>query len=58
MRWRVADPAVYRDGEQMRALEAERVAQQAALDALYREWTAQAEHAEAFAEAQPAAERA
>jgi ATP-binding cassette subfamily F protein 3 len=57
LRWRVADPAVYRDGEQMRALEAERVSQQAALDALYREWTAQAEHAEAFSEAQPVEER-
>jgi ATP-binding cassette subfamily F protein 3 len=58
LRWRVADPAVYRDGEQMRALESERVAQQAALDALYRDWTAQAEHAEAFTGAQPVEERA
>jgi len=58
LRWRAADPVVYRDGEQMRALEVERAAQQAALDALYREWTAQAEHAEAFAEAQPVEESA
>ena len=50
LRWRGGDPAVYRDGEQMRALEAERVAEQAALDALYRQWTEQAEHAESFAE--------
>jgi hypothetical protein len=54
LRWRGGDPAVYRDGEQMRALEAERVAEQAALDALYRQWTEQAEQAEAFAEPSPA----
>jgi ATP-binding cassette subfamily F protein 3 len=58
LRWRAADPAVYRDGEQMRALEADRVAEQAVLDALYREWTAQAEEAEANDEPAPAAGRA
>ena len=58
LRWRAADPAVYRDGEQMRALEADRAAQQAALDALYRDWAALAEEAEASAEAAPAAEGA
>ncbi len=58
LRWRVADPAVYRDGGRMRELEAERVAQQEALDALYRAWTEQAEYAEAFTEAQPVGERA
>ena len=42
----------------MRVLEAARVAQQEALDALYRAWTEQAEHAEAFTEAQPVGERA
>jgi hypothetical protein len=42
----------------MRALEADRVAEQAVLDALYREWTAQAEEAEANDEPAPAAGRA
>ncbi len=50
LRWRSGDPAVYRDGEQMRALEAERTAAQTALDTLYREWTEQAELNESFAE--------
>jgi ATP-binding cassette subfamily F protein 3 len=57
LRWRAADPAVYRDGDQMRALEADRVAQQAALDALYRDWTARAEEAEADSDAAPAVDR-
>jgi len=36
--WRMADPAVHRDGERMRALEVERVALRAEVDALYKEW--------------------
>jgi ATP-binding cassette subfamily F protein 3 len=58
LRWRAADPAVYRDGEQMRAVEADRAAQQTALDALYRAWAEQAEEVETGAEPAPTAERA
>ena len=38
--WRMADPAVHRDGERMRALEAERVALRSEVEALYKEWEA------------------
>jgi ATP-binding cassette subfamily F protein 3 len=46
--WRLADPAVYRDGDQMRALEAERSAGKEAVDALYREWERLAAELEAL----------
>ena len=36
--WRMADPAVHRDRERMRALEAERVALRSEVEALYKEW--------------------
>jgi ATP-binding cassette subfamily F protein 3 len=36
--WRMADPAVCRDGERMRVLEAERAALRAEIEALYLEW--------------------
>jgi ATP-binding cassette subfamily F protein 3 len=36
--WRMADPALHRDGERVRALEAERAALRAGIDALYTEW--------------------
>jgi len=36
--WRMADPAVHRDGERVRALETERAALRVEIDALYREW--------------------
>jgi len=38
--WRGSDPEVYRDGEAMRALEAERAALRQTLDAHYAEWEA------------------
>jgi ATP-binding cassette subfamily F protein 3 len=38
MAWRLADPAVLRDGERARALDAERTALRAEVDALYAEW--------------------
>jgi ATP-binding cassette subfamily F protein 3 len=36
--WQLAEPEVYKDGDRMRALDAERTAAKAAVDALYREW--------------------
>ena len=36
--WRMAEPSVHRDGERMRALEAERSALRAEVEALYKEW--------------------
>jgi ATP-binding cassette subfamily F protein 3 len=36
--WRLADPDVYKDGERVRALEAERAAAQARVDSAYKEW--------------------
>ena len=36
--WKLGDPTVYRDGEKVRALEAERVELKAAIDGLYQEW--------------------
>jgi ATP-binding cassette subfamily F protein 3 len=38
LNFRQSDPAVYRDGEQMRAIEAERGETRAAIDVLYRDW--------------------
>jgi len=38
--WRAAEPDVYRDGEAMRAVEAERAGLRQALEALYAEWEA------------------
>jgi ATP-binding cassette subfamily F protein 3 len=35
---RLADPAIYRDGEQVRAIEADRATLRAALEAAYQEW--------------------
>jgi ATP-binding cassette subfamily F protein 3 len=45
---RLGDPAVYKDGERARTLEAERVAAKAAVDALYREWERLAAEVEAL----------
>ena len=36
--WRMAEPSVHRDGERMRALDAERSALRAEVEALYKEW--------------------
>jgi ATP-binding cassette subfamily F protein 3 len=36
--WRLADPAVHRDGERMKEVEAERTALRAEIDGLYRDW--------------------
>ncbi len=55
--WRMGDPAVSRDGERMRALEAERVALRAAVDALYAEWESLAEALEDAAPAELAGGR-
>ncbi|MCC6641078.1 MAG: ABC-F family ATP-binding cassette domain-containing protein [Deltaproteobacteria bacterium] len=49
--WRLADPAVYRDGERIRALEQERTAAKAAIDALYRDWERLAAEIEALDQA-------
>ena len=46
--WKLSDPAVYKDGDQMRALEAERAAAKTAIDALYREWERLAAELEAL----------
>lgn len=48
---RLADPAVYRDGERVRSLEAERLANQQAIDALYRDWERIAAELEALDQA-------
>jgi hypothetical protein len=45
---RLGDPAVYKDGERARALEAERAAAKEAVDALYREWERLAAEVEAL----------
>ena len=49
--WRLADPALWREVEQALALEAERSATQAALEALYREWERLAAEVEALDQA-------
>ncbi len=49
--WRLADPEVYKEGERVRALEAERVAAQAAVEALYRDWERLAAEIEALDQA-------
>jgi ATP-binding cassette subfamily F protein 3 len=36
--WKLGDPEIYKNGERMRALEAERATGKDAVDALYREW--------------------
>jgi ATP-binding cassette subfamily F protein 3 len=36
--WRLADPAVHRDGERMKEIEAERTALRAEIEGLYRDW--------------------
>ncbi len=46
--WRLADPDVYRDGERVRATEAERAATKTAIDGLYREWERLAAEIEAL----------
>ncbi len=46
--WRLADPEVYKDGERVRALEAERSAAQAEVDRLYRDWERLAAELEAL----------
>src|SRR5262249_49977816 len=38
LQWRMADPAVHRDGERMRALDAERAALRSEVEVLYEEW--------------------
>jgi ATP-binding cassette subfamily F protein 3 len=48
--WRLADPAVHRDGEQVRALEAERGGLRDAIAALYRQWEEAATQLEALEE--------
>jgi ATP-binding cassette subfamily F protein 3 len=48
--WRAADPAVHRDGERMRALEAERAALREEIEALYRTWEDHAAAVDASAE--------
>jgi ATP-binding cassette subfamily F protein 3 len=51
--WRLADPEVYKDGERARALEAERAAAQASVEARYRDWERLAAEIEAL---EPAAD--
>jgi ATP-binding cassette subfamily F protein 3 len=51
--WRLADPALHRDGDAVRALESERGEARAALDGLYAEWERLATELET-AEAEPA----
>jgi ATP-binding cassette subfamily F protein 3 len=46
--WQLGDPAVYRDAERTRALEAERAALREAIDAGYREWERLAAEIEAL----------
>ena len=50
--WRLGDPEVARDGEQVRALEAERQALRDAIAAHYRDWERLAAEIEALAEAE------
>ncbi len=38
--WKLADPEVFRDGEQVRSIEAERSALRERIDALYKDWEA------------------
>ena len=45
--WRLGDPEVHRDGERVRALEAERTALREEIAGLYREWEALAGELEA-----------
>jgi ATP-binding cassette subfamily F protein 3 len=49
--WQLGDPAVYRDAERTRALEAERAALREAIDAGYREWERLAAEIEALGDA-------
>ena len=49
--WRLADPAVYREGDRVRALEQERADTKASIDALYRDWERLAAEIEALDEA-------
>ena len=50
--WRLGDPEVYRDGERVRALEAERDTLRGRVEASYRDWeAAAAEQAELEADA-------
>jgi len=48
--WKVADPEIYKNGEQVRALQAERTAAKDAIDLLYREWERLAAELEALDE--------
>ncbi len=49
--WRLGDPAVHRDGEQVRALEAERAELKDAIAALYRDWERLAAEIESLGQA-------
>ncbi|HVP30597.1 MAG TPA: ABC-F family ATP-binding cassette domain-containing protein [Myxococcota bacterium] len=49
--WRLGDPAVYKDGAQVRALEVERGEAKRAVEALYREWERLAAELEALEQA-------
>jgi len=48
--WKLGDPETYKDGEKVRALEAERAAAKDAIDLLYREWERLAAELEALDE--------
>jgi len=50
--WKLGDPEVYRDGEAVRALEAERSALRESVDARYAEWERNAAEVEEAAEAE------
>ena len=50
LRWKLGDPEVYKNGERVRALEAERAAAKDAIDLLYREWERLAAELEALDE--------
>jgi ATP-binding cassette subfamily F protein 3 len=50
LRWKLGDPEVYRNGDKVRALEAERSAAKEAIDLLYREWERLAAELEALDE--------
>jgi len=49
--WRLGDPEVYKDGEQVRAIEAERGEAKRTIDALYRDWERLAAELEAVEQA-------
>jgi ATP-binding cassette subfamily F protein 3 len=51
LNWKLGDPEVYKNGDKVRALEAERSAAKDAIDLLYREWERLAAELEALDEA-------